>query len=157
GVGAVAAPSPGFAAIGGAFTDPQFQTVIRGLNQKKNIEVGAKQSIVLKSGQRGTAASLRTIMIPTDFDPPQIPQDISGSQTISFDPGGGITVENDPQQPGFPVTPTTPQNFEPRDTGSALEVEATVSPDGLSVDLSLSVSFKEFEGFVNYGTPITDP
>lgn len=157
GVSPPSGPSPGFASIAGAFTDPQFVTILRGLNQKRNVELGTTQKLVLKSGQRGTAASIRSIPFPTEYDPPQIPQSIQGSQTITIDDGGNVSVFDEPQAPGFPVTPTQPQNFEAQDTGSALDVEATVSPDGSTVDLVLSVSFREFDGFVNYGSPIVDP
>ena len=33
-------------------------------------------------------------------------------------------------------------------------MEATVGDDGSTVDLNLSVQFREFEGFINFGTPI---
>jgi general secretion pathway protein D len=52
------------------------------------------------------------------------------------------------------VTPATPTSFETRDVGVQLEVEPTVGPDGYSIDLSLSPKIQEFQGFVNYGTPI---
>jgi general secretion pathway protein D len=38
--------------------------------------------------------------------------------------------------------------------GVQLEVEPTVGPDGYTIELSLSPQVTEFEGFVNYGTPI---
>ena len=34
-------------------------------------------------------------------------------------------------------------------------MEATVGDDGITVDLNLSVVFREFDGFINFGTPIT--
>ena len=54
----------------------------------------------------------------------------------------------------FPVTPTTPTAFEKRDTGVTLEVEPTIGPDGYSVDMQLVPQVVEFEGFINYGSPI---
>jgi general secretion pathway protein D len=38
--------------------------------------------------------------------------------------------------------------------GVQLEVTPTVGPDGYTIDLNLSPQITEFEGFVNYGTPI---
>jgi general secretion pathway protein D len=35
-----------------------------------------------------------------------------------------------------------------------LEVEPTVGPDGYTIELSLSPQITEFQGFVNYGSPI---
>ena len=54
----------------------------------------------------------------------------------------------------FPVTPTTPTAFEKRDVGVTLEVEPTIGPDGYSIDMQLAPQVVEFEGFINYGSPI---
>ena len=54
----------------------------------------------------------------------------------------------------FPVTPTTPTAFETRNTGVTLEVEPLVGPDGVTIDLNLVPQVVEFEGFINYGSPI---
>ncbi|RYD29923.1 MAG: hypothetical protein EOP86_20830, partial [Verrucomicrobiaceae bacterium] len=37
---------------------------------------------------------------------------------------------------------------------AAMEVEATVADDGYTIDLNLAPEVIEFEGFINYGTPI---
>ena len=54
----------------------------------------------------------------------------------------------------FPVTPTTPTAFETRNTGVTLEVEPVIGPDGYTIDLNLVPQVVEFEGFINYGSPI---
>jgi general secretion pathway protein D len=56
-----------------------------------------------------------------------------------------------------PVTPTTPTAFETRNTGVTLEVEPVVGPDGVTIDLNLVPQVVEFEGFINYGSPILAP
>jgi len=53
------------------------------------------------------------------------------------------------------VTPTTPTAFETRNTGVTLEVEPVIGPDGYTIDLNLVPQVVEFEGFINYGSPIT--
>ncbi len=53
-----------------------------------------------------------------------------------------------------PITPTTPTKFETRNTGVTLEVEPVVGPDGVTIDLNLLPEVTEFEGFINYGSPI---
>ncbi|MES2465699.1 MAG: Amuc_1098 family type IV pilus outer membrane protein [Verrucomicrobiota bacterium] len=153
GSGVTNSRSPAILSTAGVFTSPQFQGILRGLDQKTGIDLSVAQSIILKAGQRATAASVRTIRYPTEFDPPQIPQTVTGGpQLIDLDTGIIIQLPSDSVPP---VTPTTPQSFEDKDTGSSIEVEATVSDDGNTVDLNLSVIFREFEGFINYGTPIT--
>src|SRR5204862_2022173 len=52
------------------------------------------------------------------------------------------------------VTPTTPQDWETRNTGVTLEVEPVVGGDGHTIDLNLVPQVVEFEGFINYGSPI---
>src|SRR5207253_10031181 len=52
------------------------------------------------------------------------------------------------------VTPTTPQTFETRNTGVTLEVEPVVGGDATTIDLNLIPQVVEFEGFINYGSPI---
>ncbi|HEV7866170.1 MAG TPA: type II and III secretion system protein, partial [Chthoniobacteraceae bacterium] len=54
----------------------------------------------------------------------------------------------------FPVTPTTPTAFETRNTGVTLEVEPNIGPDGYTISLNLVPQVVEFEGFINYGSPI---
>lgn len=150
GTGTGGSRSPGILAVSGVFTDPQVTAIMRGLNQKKGIDLSSSTSLILKSGQRGTAGSTRLIPYPTEFDPPQIPQTITGQQVL-FDDG---SVADLPETGVPPVTPTTPQSFEFKDTGTTLEVEATVGEDG-RVQLDLNAVFREFDGFINYGTPIT--
>ncbi len=144
--------SPGIVSVAGVFTSPQFQGILRGLNQKTGIDLSIAQTIILKAGQRATAASLRTIRFPTEFDPPQIPQTVTSPQLVDLTTGIVFSL---PSNSIPPVTPTTPQSFEDKDTGSSIEVEATVGEDGTTVDLNLAVVFREFDGFINFGTPIT--
>src|SRR5256885_16291846 len=52
------------------------------------------------------------------------------------------------------LTPTTPTMFETRITGVTLEVEPVIGADGAVIDLNLVPQVVEFEGFINYGSPI---
>jgi general secretion pathway protein D len=157
GIAGNSALSPATAAISGVFTDPQFQVVIRALNQKKGVDLLSAPRVTTKSGQRATIEIIREFRYPTEFDPPQIPQNF-GNQNG----GGGFTVIGGPgtnplvpqQQESFPVTPTTPTAFETRNTGVTLEVEPVVGPDNYTIDLNLVPQVVEFEGFINYGSPI---
>lgn len=158
-VGGAARPtgrSPGIMSIAGVWTDPQVSMIMRGLNQKKGVDISTAQKLVLKAGQRATASSIRQIPYPTEFDPPQIPQTITSSRTTLLFEDGSIFDFGSSGGGTAPVTPTTPQSFEFKDTGSTLEVEATVGADGHTVDISVSAVFSEFDGFINYGTPITN-
>lgn len=150
GVQGASALAPGTLALAGVFTDPAFQVVVRALNQQKGVDLLSAPRVTTKSGNRAVIEIIREFRYPTEFDPPQIPQNF-GNQGNG---GGGTGVTLN--LPGsFPVTPTTPTAFETRNTGVTLEVEPTVGPDGYTIDLNLVPQVVEFEGFINYGSPIT--
>jgi len=133
--GSPAGYAPGVLALAGVFTNPQFQVVLRALDQQKGIDLMSAPKVTTKSGQRATISLVREFKYPTQFDPPQIPQTVST---------GGST----------PITPTTPSAFDMRPLGVELEVEPTVGADGYTIDLNLSPRVTEFDGFINYGSPI---
>ena len=139
--------APGIFGLSGVFTDPQFQVVVRALNQKKGVDLLSAPRVTTKSGQRAVIEIVREFRYPTQFDPPKIP-DRTDASVIST---GGITGAS---TGAFPVTPTTPTGFETRNTGVTLEVEPVVGPDGVTIDLNLVPQVVEFEGFINYGSPI---
>ncbi|HEY4282903.1 MAG TPA: Amuc_1098 family type IV pilus outer membrane protein [Chthoniobacterales bacterium] len=137
--------APAIFGLSGVFTDPQFQVVIRALNQKKGVDLLSAPRLTTKSGQRAVIEVVREFRYPTQFQPPQIPQTVGST---SGSAGGAASI---------PVTPTTPTAFETRNTGVTLEVEPVVGPDGLTIDLNLVPQVVDFEGFINYGSPILAP
>ena len=142
--------APGMFALSGVFTDPQFQVVIRALNQKKGVDLLSAPRVTTKSGQRATIEIVREFRYPTQFEPPQIPQTFGGGVNT----GAPLVAGQASNAGAFPVTPTTPTAFETRNTGVTLEVEPVVGPDGVTIDLNLVPQVVEFEGFINYGSPI---
>ncbi|PYK67041.1 MAG: type II and III secretion system protein, partial [Verrucomicrobia bacterium] len=135
------AVAPGIFGLAGVMTNPQFQVVIRALNQKKGIDLLSAPRVTTKSGQRAVIEIVREFRYATQYQPPQVPSITGGG-------GGTGTVSISV------VTPTTPTAFETRNTGVTLEVEPVVGPDGVTIDLNLVPQVVEFEGFVNYGSPI---
>jgi len=149
GFGVQSAPGPGVFSIAGVFSNPQFQVLIRALNQKTGIDLMAAPSVTTQSGKKATITLSRIFYYPTEFDPPEIPQSTGGG-TQQF--GGGLVQEQDPV-----VTPSFPTSFESRDLGVTLTVEPTIGPDGYTIDMSLAPEVVDFEGFINYGSPIYAP
>jgi general secretion pathway protein D len=149
--------SPGIFGFGGLLTDPQFQVVVRALNQKKGVDLLSAPRVTTKSGQRAVIEIVREFRYPTQFQPPQIPQTVGTVRNDSAT--GDILPAIIPLGNGsnVPVTPTTPTAFETRNTGVTLEVEPVVGPDGVTIDLNLVPQVVEFEGFINYGSPILSP
>lgn len=144
--------APAMFGLSGVFTDPQFQLVIRALNQKKGVDLLSAPRVTTKSGQRAVIEVVREFRYPTQFQPPQIPQTFRQDE-LTAPPAAGATLIA-VSGGGFPVTPTTPIAFETRNTGITLEVEPVVGPDGTTIDLNLVPQVVEFEGFINYGSPI---
>jgi len=139
--------APGIFALSGIFTDPQFQVIIRTLSQKKGVDLMSAPSVVTRSGQRAKVEVIREFIYPTEFDPPEIPEQV-GDDVVTI---GGEAPQ---QSSSFPVTPTTPTAFETRSVGVTMEVDPVIGSDGFTIDLNLAPEVVEFEGFVNYGSPI---
>ena len=138
--------APGIFTLSGVFTDPQFQVVIHALSQKKGVDLMSAPSVTTRSGQRASVEVVREFIYPTEFNPPQIPTNFGATQTAGNVFGGNSAA--------FPVTPTTPTAFTMRPVGVKMEVEPTVGPDGFTIDINLAPEVVEFDGFINYGSPI---
>jgi general secretion pathway protein D len=145
GLGQAAGVAPGIFGLAGLFTNPQFQVVIRALNQKKGIDLLSAPSVTTKSGQRAIIEVVREFRYPLTYTPPQVPSISSTTGTTVI--GGASTVP-------VVVTPTTPASWDTRNTGVTLEVEPVVGGDATTIDLNLIPQVVEFEGFINYGSPI---
>ena len=143
--GGTSVVAPGIFGLAGVFTNPQFQVVIRALNQKKAIDLLSAPKVTTKSGQRAIIEVVREFRYPRTYTQPQVPS-ISSTTGTSIIGGGGVVP--------VVVTPTTPQDWETRNTGVTLEVEPVVGGDGNTIDLNLVPQVVEFEGFINYGSPI---
>ena len=130
--------------LAGVFTNPQFQVVIRALNQKKGIDLLSAPSVTTKSGQRAIIEVIRELRYPSTYTPPQVPSISSSTSSVI---GAATTVP-------VVVSPTTPSTWETRNTGVTLEVEPVVGGDATTIDLNLVPQVVEFEGFINYGSPI---
>ncbi len=142
--------APAVFGVSGIFTNPQFQVVIRALNQKKGIDLMTAPKVTTKSGRKALVRVAREFPYPTEFNPPQPPPASTGSATATVVTPGTLISEG-------VVTPSTPTAFETRNLGVTLEVEPVIGPDNYTIDLNLSPEVVEFDGFVNYGSPILGP
>ena len=133
-LGSPAGPAPGVLSVAGVFTNPQFQVVLRALSQKKGIDLVSAPKVTTKSGSTAKIEIVREFRYPSQFDPPQL------SATT------GSTYA--------PVVPNSPSGWETKNTGITLEVEPTVGPDSYTIELRLAPRVIEFDGFINYGSPI---
>lgn len=140
--------APGIAAITGLFSDGQVQMIMRGLAQKKGTDLMTAPSVTARSTQKATIEIIREFIYPTEYEPPELPNSVGGTSSSDSLFGGGSSSGS------FPVTPATPTAFETRNTGVTLEIEPTIGENDFVIDLRFVPEIVEFEGFVNYGSPI---
>ena len=74
GLGQAVGVAPSMFGLSRGFTDPQFQVVIRALNQKKGVDLLSAPRVTTKSGQRAVIEIIREFRYPIEFTPPQIPR-----------------------------------------------------------------------------------
>src|SRR5213075_925881 len=114
GLGQAAGVAPGIFGLAGVFTNPQFQVVIRALNQKKGIDLLSAPSVTTKSGQRAIIEVVREFRYPQSFTQPQIPN-LSTTTTAAVNPITGQVIPPGPVH--VVAAPSTPQDFTTRNTG----------------------------------------
>ncbi len=139
-----ASVAPGILGVTGLFSDGQVQVIMRGLAQKKGTDLMTAPSITARSGQKATIEVIREFIYPTEYEPPELPSSGGGGGT------GNTTVI------GI-ATPATPTAFETKNLGVTLEIEPTIGENDFVIDLRFLPEIVEFEGFINYGSPILSP
>lgn len=145
--------APGIAAITGLFSDGEVQMIMRGLAQKKGTDLMTAPSVTARSQQKATIEIIREFIYPTEYEPPELPNSVGTTSTF----GLGTGVLGGGSNGGFPVTPATPTAFETRNTGVTLEIEPVIGENDFVIDLRFVPEIVEFEGFINYGSPIQSP
>ena len=149
-----ASVAPGILSLTGLFNDGQMKVIMRGLSQKKGTDLMTAPSVTARSGQKATIEIIREFIYPTEYEPPELPNSVGSSFVDSGIGGiGGITQGSSVST--FPVTPATPTAFETRNTGITLEIEPTIGENDFMIDLRFVPEIVEFEGFINYGSPIS--
>ncbi|WP_018968775.1 Amuc_1098 family type IV pilus outer membrane protein [Rubritalea marina] len=112
--------------------------IMRGLSQKKNTDSMDRPSVIMRSGEKASIFSGREMLYPTEYEPPELPTQVDSL-------AGGV----------IPVSPSHPTAFETRFIGVEMEAECVISEDKNYVDVQLVASTTDFDGFVDYGSPIS--
>ncbi len=148
-----ASVAPGIMSLTGVFNEAEFKVIMRGLSQKKGTDLMTAPSVTARSGQKATIEVIREFIYPTEYEPPELPNQVGSSFGSSTGIIDGV-VGGSASSSSFPVTPATPTAFETRNTGITLEIEPTIGENDFMIDLRFVPEIVEFEGFVNYGSPI---
>jgi len=149
--------APAALSIAGVLTEPNFQVLMRALSQKKGRAFLSAPTAVTRSGVPARMEVIRELIYPTEYDPPELPNSVGFTDYNDWDNPAPQPDQQQQNNLGFPVTPATPTAFEMRPVGTILDAEPVVSPDGSVVELNFDLAHVEFSGFVNYGSPITQP
>ena len=141
--------APGILGLTGFFNGVEMKMMMRGLAQKKGVDLMTAPSVVAKSGQKALIEVIREFIYPTEFEPPQVTQGTTGSSSGGTTSGGSAPL----------ATPASPSAWETRNLGVTLEIEPTIGENDFLVDLRFVPQITEFDGFINYGSPInaSDP
>ncbi len=148
--------APGILGLTGLFSNGQVEVIMRGLAQKKGTDLMTAPSVTARSGQKATIEVIREFIYPTEYEPPELPTSV-GSSTVGGLGGIGGGLQGAGSTSSFPVTPATPTAFETKNTGVTLEIEPTIGENDFVIDLRFLPEIVEFEGFINYGSPIQSP
>jgi hypothetical protein len=114
----------------GILNEEHANNLLRKLAQQKGVNLMSAPSVTTRSGQKATVEVVREFIYPTEFDPPR--------QATKTEP----------------LIPTTPTAFEMKPVGVRMEVVPTLAEGG-SIDLTVTPEATSFEGFMEYGSPIT--
>ena len=119
----------------------KFELLVYALSQKTGADLLAVPKVVTKPSQSAEIRIARQFFYPDPqaIEPPQI--DAASSRL----PSGNIYRS---------VTPSTPSTFKDEQIGVILSVKPQLYPDNQTIDLELTPKVVDFEGFINYGSPI---
>jgi general secretion pathway protein D len=120
-----------------------YNVVMTALAQKRSTDLLSSPSLRVRNGEDAKINVSRTFFYPTAFDPPETAETDTDDDFLVFGPPT--------------VIPAFPNEFESRDIGVKLTVRPQVGADNRTIDLSLLPEITDFEGFVNYGSPIAIP
>ncbi|MDD5261880.1 MAG: hypothetical protein PHD76_08535 [Methylacidiphilales bacterium] len=135
--------------ISGRLSGTQFAALLDALSQKQSTDLLTAPTIVVNDGAQGKITIAREFYYPTEFDAPKVqPVNIVSSNT-----NGNLTVIG--TTPTAPIViPAWPTQFESRNVGVVLTVQPRVTPDHQRVYLVIKPDVTEFDGFINYGSPM---
>ena len=170
GASSTATVAPGVMSLSGIYDSGSYQMIMRGLSQKKGVDVMSAPSLVMsadedrqmdyapapdqlasdQNDETGCAKIevIRRFVYPTEYDEPQI--ECSGNNNNNNDNGysGSMPV----------AAPANPSSWGVEEVGVMLRFQ--VDPIGNNSDdvvrfKRFEIRVVDFEGFVNYGSPIT--
>ncbi len=146
------APAPGIFGFRGIWTQADVTAIMRGLSQRKGVDVLQNPRLVFSPGadEQVTFANVRELYYPETYEQGQI-------TTSNMNMGDDENVQATAASGAFPTDFVRFGMSEdgPGGIGTILQVhEAEVDEHGRFVTLALTTTVTDFEGFINWGSPI---
>ncbi len=154
--------APGIFSLRGVWTAADVAFIMRGLNQKKGVDILQNPQIVFSPGEEEqvTFANVRELYYPEDYEEPEVVStthvERDGDDNISENDVENVTVTSF----GKGAHPSSFARFAMSDEGvggigTILQVHsAELKENGRFIDLALTTQINDFEGFINWGSPL---
>lgn len=133
---------------------------LQAMLKAKTAKLETVLSLRAQSAQRAKVQQIVEYPYGTDFDPPQIAQNLTIAEQTTLDllifKGGApaiLTPENTPKSnAGFGlITGLSPTTYTSRDVGESLELDPVVSNDGTMIDITLAPESVHLVGMIKGG------
>jgi general secretion pathway protein D len=126
----------------------QLRAMITAISQKNSANILANPSIVLKRAAKGVIEVAQQFRYVTEYNAPQ-------SSVRTFVPLGSATQTAVPgPETVLGSFPSSLSNPEDNPIGVKMGVQADITGNNTRLLMKLEPTFVDFEGFINYGTPI---
>ena len=146
--------TPNLFTIGAVIDGIGFAAVINALNNNKGVDLISAPTVTTQNGLKANIDIVREFPYPTSFEKPKLSNTEVAYSSGIFGPGHfNLTGIAPPLQLAIPPTP---REFVTQDIGVSLEVKPTTYPDQ-RIDLDITkAEVVDFDGFIDYGSPILD-
>ncbi len=153
--------APGIFSLRGVWSAADVAVIMRGLSQKKGVDILQNPQLVFSPGaeEQVTFASVREIYYPETYEQGEVASESEVHWTIEM---GAVT--RDDSFNALIATGSHPTDFVrygmsedgAGGIGTILQVHsAELTEDGRFLNLAMTTTVNDFEGFVNWGSPIT--
>ena len=144
--------APNTLAVGAIIDNTGLAMIINAINNLQGVSLLSAPTVTTQNGLKANIDIVREFPYPTSFDKPKLSN--ASNLAYSSGPGSGNGLGLG-QAPLELAIPPTPREFVTQDVGVSLEVKPTTYPDQ-RIDLDITkCQVLDFDGFINYGVPIT--
>jgi general secretion pathway protein D len=156
--------TPNIFTVGAVIDGIGFAAVINALKNNSGVDLISAPTVTTQDNLQANIDIVREFPYPTSFEKPQLSQTEVAYSSGKFGPGaiinqqtiggGTFTTFSGEGEPLELAIPPTPREFVTQDIGVSLEVKPTTYPDQ-RIDLDITkASVVDFDGFIDYGSPI---